>query len=193
MNPLIALTFILLAVQTSSAAASQPSATLLLAEQFPLSVRNGDDEREFVVRAASAAPRPCIAVASLDKDIAVLISRELVEKLASGANKHSYSNEIERLDLVFALRAKALLESVTSVRTEHGCNQASIDADTQYLIGRLMNSGQVAIFDARTRRVISSFTVSVSSRKGVGGLVAYRVQDTAATFRTFFTYQAWVH
>jgi hypothetical protein len=193
MNAAIALTSVLLFIHSSGAVASQPSATRLLAEQFSTSARNEDEEAKFVVRAASAAPRPCIAVASLDKDIAILISRKLVEKLAANANMHNYNEEIERLGVVFALRAKALLESVTNVRTGHGCNKASMNADTQYLIGRLLNSGQVAIFDDQTRRLVPSFTVSISSRKGIGGMAAYRVQDTATAFRTFFAYQMWVH
>jgi len=192
MNAVIALISILLAMTASSAAVSQPSATRLLAEQFVSPVENRDEEREFVVRAASAAPQPCIAVASLDKDIAILIPRKLVEKLAAAADKRSYNNEIERLDMVFALRAKALLGAVTSVRSRLDCNRTSIDADTQYLIGRLLNSGKAAIFDARTSRVVPSLTVLMSSRKGIGGMAAHRVHDNAATFRTFFAYQIWV-
>lgn len=89
MNAVIALASMVQAMQASSTADSQLSATRLLVEQFSGSVRNDDEEREFVVRAASAASRPCIAVASLEKDIAILISKELVEKLAANANKHS--------------------------------------------------------------------------------------------------------
>jgi hypothetical protein len=32
----------------------------------------------------------------------------------------------------------------------------------------------------------------MSSRKGIGGMAAYRVHDNAATVRTFLAYETWV-
>lgn len=191
MNATIALTSFLL-LQAPSAPPGQASALRLLDEQVSVAARNEDEEAEFVVRASLLAPRPCIAVMSLDDDIAILVSRELVENLAAQANIHIVNGESERINKIFALRAKAILESVTSARTIQGCNKTSINADSQYLIGRLLNSGQVAIFDTKTRQFFPSFTVSISSRKDRGGMVSYRVPDTAAGFRTFLVNQIWI-
>jgi hypothetical protein len=192
MNATIALTSVLLSMQFPDVALSQAGAVRLLDEQVSVAARNEDEEAEFVVQASFSGARPCIAVMSLDNDIAILFSRELVENLAAQATIPNDNEGRERINKIYALRAKALLESVTSVRTVHGCNKTSLNTDTRYLIGRLLNSGQAAIFDAQTRQFLPSFIVSISSRKDRGGTASYRVPDTAGGFRTFFVNHIWI-
>jgi len=191
MNATIALTSFLL-LQSPSVPPSQAGAGRLLDEQVSVAARNQDEEAEFVVRASFSGPQRCIAVASLDNDIAILVSSELVENLAAQATLHNDKEESGRINKIYALRAKALLESVTSVRTVQGCNKASLNTDSQYLIGRLLNSGQATIFNAQTRQFVPSFIVSISSRKDRGGTASYRVPDAAGGFRTFFVNQIWI-
>jgi len=192
MNATIALMSFLLSMQSPSAAPSQAGAVRLLDEQVPVAARNQDEETEFVVRASFSGPQRCIAVMSLDDDIAILVSSELVENLAAQASLHNDKEEGGRINKIYAMRAKALLESVTSVRSVQGCNKTSLNADSRYLIGRLLNSGQASIFDAQTREFIPSFIVSISSRKDRGGTASYRVPDTAGGFRTFFVNHIWI-
>jgi len=192
MNATIALMSFLLSMQSPSAAPSQAGAVRLLDEQVPVAARNQDEETEFVVRASFSGPQRCIAVMSLDDDIAILVSSELVENLAAQASLHNDKEEGGRINKIYAMRAKALLESVTPVRSVQGCNKTSLNADSRYLIGRLLNSGQASIFDAQTREFIPSFIVSISSRKDRGGTASYRVPDTAGGFRTFFVNHIWI-
>jgi len=192
MNATIALMSFLLSMQSPSAAPSQAGAVRLLDEQVPVAARNQDEETEFVVRASFSGPQRCIAVMSLDDDIAILVSSELVENLAAQASLHNDKEEGGRINKIYAMRAKALLESVTPVRSVQGCNKTSLNTDSRYLIGRLLNSGQASIFDAQTREFIPSFIVSISSRKDRGGTASYRVPDTAGGFRTFFVNHIWI-
>ena len=192
MNATIALTSLLLSMQTPGVLPTQADGVRLLDEQVSVAARNQDEETEFVVRASFSGPQRCMALMSLDDDIVILVSSELVENLAAQATLHNDKEERGRIDKIDALRAKALLESVTPVRTVQGCNKTSLNTDSRYLIGRLLNSGQAAIFDAQTRQFIPSFIVSISSKKDRGGTASYRVPVTAGGFRTFFVNHIWI-
>ena len=96
MNAAIALTSILLSMHSSFALASQPITGLLLPGQFSAPVNSEVEEQEFVVVTASVAPWPCIALATLDKKIAIFVSKELIEKLAANADTDGYKEETRR-------------------------------------------------------------------------------------------------
>jgi hypothetical protein len=190
MNAMIALTFFLLSACSSVSLASQRSP--LLPEQFSPSSSDESTEQEFVVATASASRMPCIALATHDKNIIALISRDLIEELAESASKNDYHDEAGRLSFIHGGRAKELLDAVSTEHDVNGCAQARIAPQTQYLLARLLNSGQAAIVDARTNSIAPSIIVKVSSMLGPAGFIAYRLQESPATFRTFLSYQTWV-
>lgn len=179
---------------TSAAFASEVPPSTLLPEQFSTSASSKSvSDQEFVVKTAASVTRPCIAVPSHDKDIDLLISKELIENLAKSGSTVAGPDEQERLASIYGLRAKLLLKSISTANLLNGCAVASVDDETQYLLARLLASGQVAVYDSVGAKVVTSATVSVSQMHGLAGMVVYRQGGDSMHLRTFYAFQSWVH
>lgn len=191
MKIVIALTSFLLSTYSALATAGEPAVKQLVPVQFPTPVSNTDITENFVVAAKSEAPQPCIAVPSMDEDFIILVSRELIDKLAIDADMRDYKDEAERQNFIVGLRAKRLLESATNRRAVHNCTGATVDGETKYLIGRLLRSGQVAILDVKTGQLVPSIIASIDTEKSHFRFASYRVTDSKGRSRRFFNYRMW--
>lgn len=181
----------LISMCSSLAFAMPPS--LLLPEQFSAAPAGKALSTQLIVTMVPASAGPCLAIKTQHQDIDILISKTLLDDLAASEKADGAGDEAHRLHVIHARRAQQLLDTVSSVTDANGCAVASTNAETQYLIARLLSSGQVTILDTRTRAIFDSMVATVSAMPGVGGMVVFKVHDTHAGFRPFFAYQAWVH
>ena len=181
--------FLLVACFTPAVAA--PGTAALLPPQFTMPSPGEEVERDFPVTTATTTRHPCIALPTHDQHVVALVSRRLLHQMAAASR--DYTDDAGRLASIAGQRAQRLLATVATSGTVHGCAQARLEGEAQYVLARLLDSGQVALFDAQAKRIVPGIVVSVSAMPGIGGMVSYRLQDSAGTGRWFFAYQAWVH
>lgn len=166
----------------------------LLQEQFGFSIRPPDARSgKFSVKTALTITKPCVAVATLDKKIDLLISRELLEELSKYRPTKPDLEDEGLLASIHAERAKRILQANTKSPGSGDCEITRSDRESQYLVGRLLASGQVVVFDVNSNKAISPITATITATPQVDGWVAYQVRDGSKDSRTFFALQLWIH
>jgi len=91
----------------------------------------------------------------------ILISRQLLES-ARTATPEKWTTEQERLAFIRGNRAKGLLQGITPSVDSSGCTllQTMVSEDSLYLVGELLQSGQVAVVNNETRQRVSHIVVN---------------------------------
>jgi hypothetical protein len=91
----------------------------------------------------------------------ILISRQLLES-ARAAAPEQWTTERERLAFIRGNRAKALLQSIPPSVDSSGCTPMPtiVPEDSLYLVGELLQSGQVAVVNNETRQRVSHIVVN---------------------------------
>ncbi len=128
---------------------------------------------EFTVVLQKAPTLPCISIPTDTGDATLLISRRLLEQLVlSGREDPLTARSIKWL---LGERANAILQTISESKDAFGCTTAPwpIPIDSIYLLGRLIQSGQLAIMDHKTHVYLPSITVRYFALEAVGGRVSY--------------------
>ena len=117
----------------------------------------------------------------------ILIPRQVLEYVRAAAPK-KWTTEQERLAFIRGNRAKALLQSLIPSMDGFGCTSAQIPAseDFLYLVGELLQSGQVAVVNNETRQRVSHIVVNFDGLR-VGplagmGHISYSFTEQSAPF-----------
>lgn len=193
MKTLVAKVLAIFVVSSGLVCAAQVNPSPLFAEQF--SVSPGSEsfkESKFLVKTELKTKYPCIAISMQNRGVTVLISRALLENLAAiGPEGYGIGGEA-RLDSIYGERARRFLKTVPKTHSKNRCAVATLDGETQYLLGRLLASGQVTVFDETAHRAVSPVIASVTEMPGVHGMVAYQIAKPESA-QTFFILQLWVH
>jgi hypothetical protein len=115
--------------------------------------------QSFHVTLEATPPRGCLSI--IQGQATILISRQILEDVRA-ATPEKWKTEEERMAFIRGSRAKALLQSLISSVDSFGCASAQIplSEDSLYLVGELLQSGQVAVVDNETRRRLSHIVVN---------------------------------
>ena len=117
----------------------------------------------------------------------ILISRQVLEYVRA-AVPGKWTTEQERLAFIRGTRAKALLQGLTPSVDSFGCTSLQIPAseDSLYLVGELLQSGQVAVVNNETRQRVSHIVVNFDGLR-IGplagmGHISYSFTEQSAPF-----------
>ena len=121
--------------------------------------------QSFTVTLEAKPSSDCISI--VQGQATILISRQIFEHIRA-ATPEKWTTEQERLAFIRGDRAKALLQSLTPSIDKFGCTsvQTPTPEDSLYLVGELLQSGQVAVFNNETRQYVSHIVVSFNGLRG---------------------------
>ena len=130
-------------------------------------------DEEFTVILLKAPTLPCISIPADTGDATLLISRRLLEQLVLSGREDPLAARSTKW--LLGERANAILQTISESKDTFGCTKVSwpIPTDSIYLLGRLIQSGQLAVIDHKTRAYLPSITVRYFALEAVGGRVSY--------------------
>lgn len=141
--------------------------------------------QSFNVTLEATPSGDCISI--VQGQATILISRQLLEYVRSAAPE-KWTTEQERLAFIHGNRAKALLQSLTPSIDGFGCTsvQTAASEDSLYLVGELLQSGQVAVVNNETRQRVSHIVVNFNGLRagplaGMGH-ISYSFTEQSAPF-----------
>jgi hypothetical protein len=139
---------------------------------------------EFTVVLRKTPTLPCISIPMAYRDATLLISRRLLEQLVLHGREDNLAVRSPTKRLL-GQRADAILQTVSDSMDDYGCTKIAepIPADSFYLLGRLIEAGQLAVVHPKTGLYFPSITVRYFGLEAVGGWVSYG---------DFLSYRVWV-
>ena len=141
--------------------------------QFKVPGDGSSVNEEFTVVLQKAPTLPCISIPTDTGDATLLISRRLLEQLVLSGRENPLTARSTKW--LLGERANAILQTISESKDAFGCTTAPwpILIDSIYLLGRLIQSGQLAIMDHKTHVYLPSITVCYFALEAVGGRVSY--------------------
>jgi hypothetical protein len=157
--------------------------------QFSISSAEESSNIVFSVELQHEVLHPCISIGASQSKVRLLISRLLLENLVSRgeANPNGYQGRY-RNDLL-ARRANGILLSASEINDGYGCKQIEkrIPFDSDYLLGALLDSGQVVAMNIDTGKSMKTGTAEFYNLAGVKGEVYYSING-----QFILTYETWI-
>ena len=117
----------------------------------------------------------------------LLISRPLLEQLNANIPT-DWTTEEERSALIQGRRAQSLMEQLTTHTDKHGCLniQGPAPKDSLYLLGKLLDAGQIAVIDNETgqrqNQIVVTFSGITSRPHGGFGQIMYAFTGKSSPF-----------
>ena len=151
----------------------------------------GESSRtRFTVELQREVLRPCISIGEPRSKVKLLVSQLLLEHLVARghADPHGYQGRY-RNDLL-ADRANGILLTASDVDDGYGCKQTKgrIPFDSDYLLGALMDSGQLVAMHVETGQAAKAVSVQFNSFADIEGHVGYSIDG-----QSILAYRTWVH
>lgn len=136
-----------------------PPLTIKMPASAPVSVRppqfevpkagNTVDKSFKVNLDGVAAGTRCVSI--MQDQAIIRISRDLLDSLVKNKPKVAKTEE-DRTEMLHGDRALILLENITSIKDDLGCDiiQSPLDSEAAYLVSALLQSGQAGVVDNET-------------------------------------------
>ncbi len=139
----------------------------------------------FDIRVDPTPPEECVSI--IQRNATLLISLPLLQHLQSSSQK-TWTTESERLAFIDGTRAADLVQLMGAKEDQHGCRsiQTPVPNDALYLLGKLLDAGQLAVIDNETGQPRPHISVTFSGLKGEphGGFghIMYALTNNAPPF-----------
>lgn len=119
----------------------------------------------FDIRVDEALTEECVSI--IQGDATLLISLPLLTHLRA-SRPEKWTTEPERQALIDGNRADALVQRIGEQDDQHGCRsiQPPTPNDALYLLGKLLDAGQLVVIDNKTGQPRRQIIVTFSGLKG---------------------------
>ncbi|HEY0064784.1 MAG TPA: hypothetical protein VGC21_21885 [Telluria sp.] len=158
---------------------------------FSVGHRGGED---IVIPTEQTLPGACVAVELPGRTALVLVSRTLLAQLAAATvNAQARPGDPDFMTQHHKSRASKLLATVapSPAADAPDCARAFVDHDTSYLIGALLDRGQVVVRHPDSAKPVPSIVARLRVDPS-GGTITYHFPEAPDGTNPFFGNREWI-